>query len=285
MPTLVHLADERETSSIKKNGIKVGKHRQGIYCMPVLSNFYLSHQWLRELKRSGVKTFVGVYFKMDSKIKVYAGRYNQDHRHIELGEAIREIQTIEDPLGYEIIIDRKIEAKEIDKIKNLPQNIGWRYKPRANGLKPCSCEYCIKSSIKANSVRRKFDTREKKIPYKEILERLKVEDDIYEIENLLWDVRSKKRKGDPRELLFLLDKNSPSIDQDVALSLKVFKHKATRAFLLQLLNKDDHDTKEFAADSLLELYGKDIEQTLRSYKDEAIQASLNNWCDEVGRTE
>lgn len=279
MPTLVHLADEREISSIKKNGIKIGKHRQGIFCMPILTNFYLSHQWLRELKRSGVKTFVGVYFKMDSKTKVFAGRYNQDHRHIELGEAIKEIQTIEDPLGYEIIIDRKIEAKEIDKIKSLPQNIGWRYKPRANGLKPCGCDYCIKSSIKGNRVRQKYDPKEKTISYKEILERLKVEDDIYEIENLLCSVRSKKRKGDPTDLLFLLDKDSTSIDQEIALTLKMFKHKATKAILFKLLDKDDSDTREFAADSLLELYGNDAEKILKDYNDEAIQTSISEWRD------
>lgn len=277
MPTLVHLADERETSSIKKNGIKIGKYRQGIFCMPVLTNFYLSHQWLRELKRGGVKTFVGVYFKMDSKTKVFAGRYNQDHRHIELGEAIKEIQTIEDPLGYEIIIDRKIEAKEIDKIKSLPQNIGWRYKPKANGLKPCGCDYCIKSTIKGNRIRQKYDPKEKRISYKEILEKLKTETDISEIENLLCSVRSKKRKGDPTELLFLLDRNSISIDQEIALTLKMFKNKATKPILLQLLDKDDNDTREFASDSLLGLYGKDIEKDLEEYKDEAIQTSLKEW--------
>ncbi len=129
MPTLVHLADEKEASNIKRNGIKIGKFRQGIFCIPVMQSFYLSHQWLRELKRRGVKTFVGVYFKVDSKAKVFAGKYNSEHRYIELGQAIKEIQTIDDPLGYEIIIDRKIDAKEIEKIKNLPQNIGWRYKP------------------------------------------------------------------------------------------------------------------------------------------------------------
>ena len=277
MPTLVHLADERETSSIKKNGIKIGKHRQGIFCMPVLTNFYLSHQWLRELKRSGVKTFVGIYFKMDSQAKVYAGHYNQDHKHIELGKAIKEIQTIEDPLGYEIIIDRKIEANEIDSIKSLPQNIGWRYKPRANGLKPCGCDYCIKSTIKGNRVRQKYDGKEQSTSYEEILDRLRVEEDISEIENLLCSVRSKKRKADPKELLFLLDKNLTSIDQEIALTLKMFKHKATRAILLQLLNKVDSDTKEFAADSLLELYGKDAEETLKDYKDEAIQTSISDW--------
>lgn len=277
MPTLVHLADERETSSIKKNGIKIGKHRQGIFCMPVLTNFYLSHQWLRELKRSGVKTFVGVYFKINSKTKVFAGHFNADHKHIELGEAIKEIQTIEDPLGYEIIIDRKIDAREIDKIKSLPQNIGWRYKPRANGLKPCGCDYCIKSTIKGNRIRQKYDPKEENISYKEILERLKTENDISEIENLLCSVRGKKRKGDPTELLFLLDKNSISIDQEIALTLKMFKHKATKAILLKLLDKDDSDTREFAANSLLELYGNDAEKILKDYNDETIQTSISEW--------
>lgn len=279
MPILVHLADERETSSIKKNGIKIGKHRTGIFCMPVLTNFYLSHQWLRELKRSGVKTFVGVYFKIDSKTKVFAGHFNADHRHIELGEAIKEIQTMDDPLGYEIIIDRKIEAKEIDKIKSLPQNIGWRYKPKANGLKPCGCDYCIKSTIKGNRIRQKYDLKEPSISYKEILERLTTENNISEIENLLCSVRRKKRKGDPSELLFLLDKKSISIDQEIALTLKMFKHKATKAILIRLLDKDDSDTREFAADSLLELYGKDAEKILNGYNDEAIQTSISKWRD------
>jgi hypothetical protein len=150
----------------------------------------------------------------------------------------------------------------------LPQNIGWRYKPKANGLKPCGCDYCIKSTIKGNRVRQKYDPKEKSISYKEILERLKTETDITEIENLLCSVRGKKRKGNPTELLFLLDKNSISIDQEIALTLKMFKNKATKAILLQLLNKDDNDTREFAADSLLELYGKDIEKDLEEYMDE-----------------
>lgn len=60
MPILVHLADERVVTSIRKNGIKIGKDQQGIFCMPVLQNFYVSHQWLRELKRGGARTFIGV---------------------------------------------------------------------------------------------------------------------------------------------------------------------------------------------------------------------------------
>lgn len=39
---------------------------------------------------------------------VFAGKYGEKHRHIKLGEAIKEIMELEDPLGYELIIDRKI---------------------------------------------------------------------------------------------------------------------------------------------------------------------------------
>jgi hypothetical protein len=73
MPTLVHLADERASNKILIGGVKAGKNGKGIYCMPVLQNFFITHQWLRELKRSGAKTFIGVYFKLDSSEMVYAG--------------------------------------------------------------------------------------------------------------------------------------------------------------------------------------------------------------------
>ncbi len=279
MPTLVHLADEREAANIRRNGIKIGKYRHGIFCMPVLQNFYLSHQWLRELKRRGVKTFVGVYFKADSKTKVYAGKYNTDHKHIELGQAIREIQTMDDPLGYEIIIDRKIEAKEIQKIKGLPQNLGWRYKPRSNGQRPCSCNYCIRSSIRANKIREKYEPQEIKVSYSELFKRLRAEEDIFEIEDLLCRVRSKRRRGDPNELLFLLDKNSVSVDQELALTLKMFRHKNTRPILQALLLKPDNDTREFAAESLLDLYGAEAEKYLSTFNDTAIETALKDWHD------
>jgi hypothetical protein len=79
--------------------------------------------------------------------------------------------------------------------------------------------------------------------------------------------------------LFLLEKKSTSIDQEIELTLKMFKHKETKAILLNLLDKNDRDTKEFAADSLLELYGKDAEQILNEYNDEAIQTSISDWRD------
>lgn len=161
MPTLVHLADERNAEKILNGGIKTGRYGTGVYCMPVLPNFYLTHQWLRELKRSGAKTYIGVYFKISSDEMVFAGKYGQRHQHMSLGSAIKEIMQLEDPLGYELIIDRKIQPGEITRIKHLPQTIGWRYMPYSNGKKPCNCEYCLRGTIKGKRTKNRLDKEDK----------------------------------------------------------------------------------------------------------------------------
>ena len=116
MPTLVHLADMKEIASIRRNGIKTSKWRGGIFCMPVTPNFYVSHQWLRELKRGGARTLCAVYFRLPSEEIVFAGRYNAEHRETPLSEAMQEFNEDNQQLGYELIIPRKILPKEIETV-------------------------------------------------------------------------------------------------------------------------------------------------------------------------
>jgi hypothetical protein len=279
MPTLVHLADEREKASIKRNGIKIGKDRNGIFCMPVLPNFYISHQWLRELKRNGARTFIGIYFKLDTKVLVYAGKYNEPHRQMELRVAIKEIMTLEDPLGYELIVDRKIEPKEINKIKLLPSKIGWRYFPHSHLKRPtCACPVCIqRGSIKGRKLREKLEPPSKTENFEQLLARLMKETDDDEIENLLCSMKSTRRRSDPNQLLFLLERKSNSINQSLALALRVFRHENTKKILEQLLESKDEDTREFSADSLLTLYGVEVETFLKRMNDPVIHQAIEDW--------
>ncbi len=279
MPVLVHLADERESASIKKNGIKPGKGRQGIYCMPVTQSFYISHQWLRELKRNGVKSFVGVYFRLDSKTMVYAGKYHEKHRHITLGQAIREITGMTDPLGYELLIDRKIEPGEIESIRRLPQNMGWRYFPASHekGV-GCICPMCLpRGSIKAKRLREKFDPPVKRPAYTELLAKLLAEEDPDERETLLWSIKANRRRSDPQPLMALLDKGSDDTNRLLAQTLGVFRHKHTRRCLHALLSLPDDETREYAASSLLDLYGKEEVPGLKAKKDAAIDQAIDEW--------
>lgn len=277
MPVLVHLADERESVSIKKNGIKPGKFRSRIYCMPVLPQFYVSYQWLRELKRRGVRTYVGVHFKLDSKTMVYAGHYHQGHKYTSLGEAIKEIMEMEDPLGYEILVDRKIEAKEITKIKSLPQNIGWRYKPHSHGQKPCGCKYCQEGLIKSRKIMDRYTPPVKLPPWPVLLEKLKASQDEKEISDLLYQVRQKKRRTNPADLLFLLDLRSDDIDCDLAGALGVFNHKNTKAILLQLAKSRDPYTRDDAFCSLDRLYGNTFEKDIKNTGDKKLLKALAAW--------
>lgn len=162
MPTLVHLTDEKNFRNILRGGISAGRYGSGVYCMPVLPDFYITHQWLRELKRNGARSYIGVYFKLPSSELVYAGRYGKPHRHIPLGEAIKEIMELEDPLGYELIVARKIEAGEISRVRHLPQTLGWRYFPGSHNKRPCNCEYCLRGTIKGRKTLIRLDDEDAK---------------------------------------------------------------------------------------------------------------------------
>src|SRR5262245_55172705 len=111
---LVHLGDARSTSSYRRSGIRVspgrGRIPSGVFAMPVLLNYFASHQWLRELKRRGVRTFIGVYFRVSDDEPVLVGHYRNAHSEMAAAEAARLIMEADDPRGYEVIVPRRIES-------------------------------------------------------------------------------------------------------------------------------------------------------------------------------
>ncbi|EGF29852.1 hypothetical protein RBWH47_01534 [Rhodopirellula baltica WH47] len=165
MALFVHLAPENDSDSIRRSGIKTRRVRNVardgydriVFAMPVTNDFYVSHQWLRELKRSGQRTIVGVYFRIPDDQLVLVGHYNQAHTEMTANEAVGVVFNAEQPEGFEVIIPRKIEAKEIHKINTLPQVLGWRYYPGAKGRKPCGCPYCTKGDIKSKRIRDEYE--------------------------------------------------------------------------------------------------------------------------------
>lgn len=155
MAMFVHLAFETDRSSIEKNGISPSKSQKCVYATPVSSNFFVSHQWLRELKRRKNGRLIGVYFRIPDEEQVFAGRYNGSHEEMTAAQASGSIS--EEDLGFEVIIQRKIEVGEIHRIKQLPQGIGWRYYPESHGKEPCGCPYCQKGAYGGRSLRKKYE--------------------------------------------------------------------------------------------------------------------------------
>jgi hypothetical protein len=138
MAMFVHLAPGSRIALIRRNGIRrlrrsVGDFPGGVFAVPVTRSFYISHQWLRELKRRNQRSIAGVYFRIPDKEMVWVGHYNQRHRWMSAAEAVAEFMAAEDAQGWEVVIPRRIEASEIHKARRIPQVVGWRFSPNAKG--------------------------------------------------------------------------------------------------------------------------------------------------------
>jgi hypothetical protein len=160
MAMFLHFAPESALTSIRRRGIARSRRRscgdwpRGTYAVPVTRNFYISHQWLRELKRRKGGSIVGVYFRVGDDEVVWVGHYNQTHRRMTAAEALAEFMSAESREGWEVIIPRRIEPEEIHRTKFLSQVLGWRYFPGAKGQRPfCACDFCTRGEFGARRLR------------------------------------------------------------------------------------------------------------------------------------
>jgi hypothetical protein len=124
--------------------------------MPMLPNFYASHQWLRELRRRGSPPLVAVDFLVPDDERVLVGHYNRAHHEMTAAQATGLIMRADDPVGYEVILPRAVAPAEIGGTRAVPQVVGWRHWPEARGHRPCPCPVCQRGSIGARKVRAKY---------------------------------------------------------------------------------------------------------------------------------
>src|SRR4029079_1534180 len=101
----------------------------GVYAMPVTRSFYVSHQWLRELKRSGTRSISAVYFRVPDDEPVLFGHYARPHCASTASQAAGSVASAPQPEGFELLVPRRIEASAIHRVRALPQVLGWRYSP------------------------------------------------------------------------------------------------------------------------------------------------------------
>ena len=162
MAMFVHLTTESRVPRIRRNGIArwreaSGTSPEGMYAMPVTRIFYASHQWLRELKRRNQGPIAGVYFRVPDEQPVWVGPYGHAHRLVTAAQAIAEVAKADDPLGWEVVVPRRIEANEIHKTRRLAQVIGWRFFPKAKGKPPfCTCKFCTRGEYRSAKLRRRL---------------------------------------------------------------------------------------------------------------------------------
>jgi hypothetical protein len=116
---LVHITNDDETESVRRSGIKIGKYRDGVYAMPLLQNFIVSNQWLRELKRrvSGSRTLSAIPLP-------HPGHRDRVHGPLQPGTR---------------------------------RGDGWRYHPNARARNMCGCPACLPAgTYKSRIFRERF---------------------------------------------------------------------------------------------------------------------------------
>jgi hypothetical protein len=160
----VHLAPESTAKLIRRNGISrlrrpFANVPSGIFATPVTRNFFASHQWLRELKRRSKGPIVGIYFRIPDDEFIWIGHYGQAHQLLRAAAAVATFARSHDPMGWEVIIPRRIEAGEIHRVRTLPQVIGWRYSPNAKGKRPCACDFCTRGQYGGARLRMRLGTK------------------------------------------------------------------------------------------------------------------------------
>jgi hypothetical protein len=113
-----------------------------IWAFPLLQDFAASYQWLRELKWCGARTIVAIVFKIDDDEPVFVRHFGQEPRAMSAAEAYGFILRLDNPLGYELMIPRRIRPAEIQRVWKPPQHIGWRLNPKRPSLF-CPCPRCV----------------------------------------------------------------------------------------------------------------------------------------------
>ncbi len=167
MARFIHLTDERLVRRIEKTGIKPaavgGTDTKYVFATPVLPEFAISHQWLRELKRRGIRTIAAVQFRIPDREPALVGRFGKRQLETTAAGAVRVVRehvAQSSGLGLQVMIARKIAPAEISKIYMPPQVAGWRYFPGAHGRAPCGCDYCLlRGEIKSRKIREAYQRR------------------------------------------------------------------------------------------------------------------------------
>lgn len=161
MAQFTHLTDARDVPSIRRNGIRRQRHFKlefkAVFALPIVEDYAVSHQWLRELRRFRSRHILGIHFRLPDEERVWIGYYYCEPRRVTAAEAVAMIRHASDPFGYEVIIPRSIRADEIHRVYAVNTVVGWRYFPNAHERRPCTCHTCMVGDFRGRKIKERAE--------------------------------------------------------------------------------------------------------------------------------
>lgn len=251
---LVHLTPGNDAAAVRRGGIRPWYHRglgvRGVYAMPVLPSYFVTHQWGRELRRSGSRSVVAVHFRVPDAEPVWVGHYNRPPVPRTAAEAAAVVLAAPDPRGYEVFVPRKITAREIHRLRQVNPLTGWRYKPGAHGTPPCACPVCLPyGSYGAAGIRARYSIDPPAATKPELMARLSTASTSDEIIDALWSLSTRGRGG-AEELAHLVDHDDAEVREALADTLAHYRGRQAKTLLNQLAGDENEAVRTAARDAL-----------------------------------
>lgn len=172
MAMFLHLADSRDREAIGRSGLRAGVYHlhprtrdmqggpalpsRAVFCVPVVPNIQVTLQWLRVLKHDGHRTSCAVQFRLGDEEQVFAAHFRDWPLPMTAAEAVRLFLAHADPRGLQVLVPHRIAARDIHRIRAVPQIMGWRHYPDAHGQEP---PWYAKGEIGARRLRERVNTR------------------------------------------------------------------------------------------------------------------------------
>ncbi|WP_436530185.1 HEAT repeat domain-containing protein [Actinoplanes sp. HUAS TT8] len=220
MSRFVHLTPARLTAKVRRAGLG-----SPVFCFPVLPSHTLTYQWARELRRRGPRNFVAVTFALPDDEPVQIGHYGKEREAVTAARAVAMLRSMENPMGYEVIVPRRVTARDVRTIRPAPRITGWRYMPAAHGRKPCACPGCLgRGEFGAARLRRRFDEEIQRTPYAEVLATLRSEDE----DDVYMAVTNLRGRGEVADFAFLAEHPDPDVREALAEALESYRGPAAR---------------------------------------------------------
>lgn len=240
----MHLTPAKNVRRIQRAGITAS--RSGVFCMPVLPSYVLSHQWLRELRRGGQRLISAVHFRIPDVEPVLVGHYSTAGTELTAAEAVSVIQRAPDPRGYQIVVPRSIAPAELHRIRRVRQVTGWRYHPDAHGRRPCTCPACLgRGEYRAADLRRRFPLEPPDPTKPQLLAQLRNADNDDELIDALYGL-ARRSRGDVADIAELIDHASPEVRCAVAVALHNYRGSRARRLLARLAADPDPEVRDAA---------------------------------------